>query len=261
MKISALPVLAAVASSSLFATEASDAVLAKNPIVSNTLTAYNTAANKIEQERLRAVISLNEKFLVELARAKSTALRAEKLAEANAIEAKIKELTEATVSLKGIASGKTETVSAPSASLGKTAKKLSGFVTGSNLSSEAKRNLNAFAEGKLVLFIAASGSSYLLDGEGGLTKRLKNGTLNSVDAGTTFASGKLTTKDGTVFDFTTATSEGVSAKWKENDMSLVFVTADEIEARASAVSAKSAPHKVTPADSDPDNTIFGRRQK
>lgn len=246
MKLFALISLALVPFTAL-ADAAGDAVLAKSPFVVYTFNAYQSASQKIEHDRIRAVLSLNEKFLVELGKAKSAALKAERLADANAIDAKIKEITDANAALKDVLSGKPVVVATEPAVpyTGKQKGAVGELLKGNKLNPEQKKTLSEVLEGKLH-FLNDNGTPFVFDENGNLKQ---GGKVFDAKVDSSAGTITYTTMSGGVCVIILSKIEGSKLPYTWNG-----------RLSAGSISASTERSNTAP-NSDPDSTLFGKRIK
>lgn len=250
MKITALLSLAVIAFAPLLSAKEAPSPFADNSTALSAVRSYESAAIKADQDRAKVLLGLNERLVAELTRAKSSALKSEKLGEAVAIDKRIKEANDATLALRNVLKEtKPEAVTAPAATVatagasnGAGAAKLIGdFVasSGDKLTDSQKKVLGDILDGKLV-FTNDNGNPFTFDKEGNITFNSKVTTV-SLDG-----SGNLTI-DTCVFALQNISADKAPYTWKGRPS-----TGRIIPAKASPAPAKEV---------DPDNTIFGRRVK
>lgn len=253
--------------------------------ISGAVKDYAAKTDALDKEHAKAQIALNEKFLAELSRAKSSALKSENLAAANIFDTKIKEVQDSSASLKFVLDRKvnTSTVPAPAsesvASSEKRVAKKSGaaFTTnirggaasilamtlsndGNNPTEEQKEILTAFKDGKVVVQGGNGKFYYFVGNKLHITLRDEHEVFPSVS----IFGGKLTAGAHSL-DLSTATKEGINGKFGR----CKFVARDTVDAKYIPeeggkeldFEGKSPSGKAKAiAKDDPNNTAFGRRQ-
>lgn len=207
---------------------------------------YDKRIRVIEDERNKAVSILNGQLLGELAKAKSEALKEEKLTLAVAIDAKIKEVTEQTDMVKAALAAPLNTNSSSSSSsveYKRMAKKIMDWVAKSKLTDEQKATLKDFVAGKIVAKNPFGGFDWF-DKDGNLWTRNRDGIQMKREVGTTKIDkqGTMSTDGENDFYFDKMTEKNLPMRWQWMKYTRTFVpyetVADEIEKGGSAAKSK-----------------------
>lgn len=245
-RCSAITALAVIAFAPLLSAKEAPSPFADNYTALSAVRSYESAAIKADQDRAKVLLGLNERLVAELTRAKSSALKSEKLSEAVAIDKRIKEANEATLALRNVLKATKPEGVTPTASVGASngvgaAKLIGDFVasSGDKLTDTQKKVLGDIIAGKLV-FTNDHRNPFAFDKDGNITFNNKVTTV-ALDG-----SGNLTI-DSSVFALQNISADKVPYTWKGRASTGFIVP----------VNAPASPAKEV----DPDNTIFGRRIK
>lgn len=261
MKLSILALLASLIFPLFLGAKEADPLMS-NSTAQAAMHTYEGVSLRIEQDRARALFSLNEKLVIELARAKSYALKAEKLDEAVAIDKKIKEVVDMNATLKAIIEGKKLPVQVVLAEKDSFAAKISAFAKNApNLSASERQFITNFAERK-TCWKTNMRSIYFIDENGNLGADDPSRKVSFPKDSVTFEDGVFTGRDGTKGNLNEVSSTGLKMNWMNISFTVQAVPYSEVGNWGSKPAlGENKREVVKSSDADNDNTIFGRRLK
>ena len=215
-----------------FAEDAPVDITKGSPRLNQVMPEYNKRIRVIADERNKAVSILNGQLLGELAKAKSEALKEEKLTLAVAIDAKIKEVTEQTDMVKAALAAPLNTNSSSSSSYveyKRMAKKIMDWVAKSKLTDEQKATLKDFVAGKIVAKNPFGGFDWF-DKDGNLWTRGRDGIQMKREVGTTKIDkqGTMSTDGENDFYFDKMTEKTLPMRWQWMKYTRTFVPYDTV---------------------------------